>query len=132
MFSYLGKFKKTGFSLVEAVIAIGMTGIIIVMYQNVMSSILLSRSIKNTDIAVKIASNQIEELRADGYSSLPNSGSFSDSLLSSLPSGSASMNISDYNDKIKLVVVTVSWSEPNSGSRSVSLQTLVAQTGSFK
>jgi len=120
-----------GFSLVETLVAIAIICIAFFMFQSLSNTTTLARSAKNEDMALKITSNKIEELRALGYSSLPTSGSFSDPALSSLPSSSAAMAISDYDTKTKQVTVTVSWTESN-GNRSVALTTLLAQTGGLK
>jgi prepilin-type N-terminal cleavage/methylation domain-containing protein len=121
-----------GFTLVEVLVAIGLICITIFACKSMISSAILARSVKNEDVALKIASHQIEELRALGYASLPVSGSFSDSMLSSLSSSSASMAISTYDAKTKQITVTVSWIEPASGNRSVVLTTLLAETGGLK
>ncbi len=120
---------KKGFSLIEVLVAVGMLGLMIVVYQGIISNIALTRNAQDKDIALKIATYKIEELRGLGYSSLPGSGSFSDSLLGSLPSGTASMTIDAYNSKLKQATVTVSWTEPSSSTKSVSLTTLIADTG---
>lgn len=120
---------KKGFSLIEILVTIGILSLMIVVYQAVLGNVYLTRSVQDKDVALKIATYKIEELRALGYSSLPGSGSFSDTLLTSLPSGTASMTITDYNAKVKQVVVTVGWTPQNSTARSVSLTTLVTDTG---
>ncbi len=120
---------KKGFSLIEVLVAVGMLGIMIVVYQVIISNTALTRTSQDKDIALKIATYKIEDLRGLGYSALPGSGSFSDSLLSSLPLGTATMTITAYNTKLKQATVTVSWTEPGSSAKSVSLTTLIADTG---
>lgn len=98
-------------------------------YQAVISNTILTRNTQEKDVALKVATYKIEELRGLGYSSLPGSGSFSDTLLDSLPSGTGSMAITTYNAKVKQVAVTVSWTPPNSSTKSVVLTTLISDTG---
>lgn len=124
--------RSTGFSLVEILVTVGLVGIMIVVYFGVLNSGFLARDSRDRDVALRIASHKIEELRALGYSNLPASGSFTDTLMSSLPSGSGSFTVSTYNTKTKQVVVTVSWTEPHQGAHPVVLTTLLTQLGSFK
>lgn len=123
------KQTKSGFSLIEVVITIAIVGLMILVYQGIVSNVILTRTAQNKDIALKIASYKIEELRATGYGSLPASGSFSDSLLNSIPSGTATIAVTTYSQKVKQVAVTVSWTEPNSSQISVVLTTLIADSG---
>jgi type II secretory pathway pseudopilin PulG len=118
-----------GFLLIEILIAIGVICVTFFMYKSLTDSTALVRNVSDEDIALKIANHKIEELRSLGYASLPVSGTFFDSLLASLPSGSAAIAISDYNSKTKNIMVTVSWVEPVTGNRSVQLATLITQTG---
>lgn len=120
---------KKGFSLIEILVTIGILGLMIVVYQAVLGNVYLTRNVQDKDVALKIATYKIEEIRALGYSSMPGSGTFTDTLLTSLPSGTAAMTITDYNAKVKQVVVTVGWTPQNSTARSVSLTTLVTDTG---
>jgi len=118
--------------LLEILITIGIALVIILVYYVASNSMAMARGMKNQDLALKIAENKIEVLRSAGYDSLPASGSFSDSLLSSLPSGTATMTITDYNSSVKKLTVTVSWID-TTGARhhSVALNTLLAKIGGF-
>lgn len=120
---------KKGFSLIEIIITIGILGLMILVFQAVLVNGVLTRNAQNKDVALKIATHKIEEIRALGYLSVPASGSFTDSLLNTIPAGNATLTVSDYNTKVKQVVVTVSWAEPNSNPRSLSLTTLIADAG---
>ena len=125
--------QLTGSSLIEVLVTLFIVGVMVVFYQAASRSALLTRIAKDEDLALRIATHELEGLRAGGYMSLPASGSFSDSLLSNLASSSAAMNVSDYNTKTKQVTVTVSWTESgSSGAHSVSLSTLITQTGGLK
>jgi prepilin-type N-terminal cleavage/methylation domain-containing protein len=120
-----------GFSLLEVVISIFIFGVMLVMAQAVMHSGVLVRTSKNQGIALSIARNELETLRATGYGALPVSGSFTDTLMSTLPTAAtAALTVSAYNAKTKQVTATVVWLEPGStASSTVSLSTLITQTG---
>lgn len=119
-----------GFSLIEVVVALFIIGVILVLYQVSSNAVLLSRSAKNQEIALRIANNKMEELRAGGYAALPESSSFSDSQMSSLPGSSATMVITDFNTDTKQILITVQWQEPGSLiPRTISLTTLITKVG---
>ena len=120
-----------GFSLIEVIISILFVGVMLILIQAVIHSSVLVRTAKNHGIALSIARNELEGLRAGGYAALPSSGSFADTLLNTLPkAATTTLTVSDYNEKTKQVVVSVVWL--NSGmtaSSTVSLSTLITQTG---
>lgn len=117
-----------GFSLIEVTIAIAIIGTMIVATSALLQRLPVSgREVRDQDIALKIARNEIEVLRAGGYDALPASGPFSNSLLSSLTSGSASVTIAVYDAKTKRADVAVSWTGTGSVTRTVLLTTLIAQ-----
>jgi type II secretory pathway pseudopilin PulG len=122
--------SKSGFSLVEVLVTIFFVGLILVLYQTALSKMRLIRYVTNEQIALQVANNKVEELRAGGYAALPASGSFSDSQLNTLSSCSANVSISDFNASTKTVAVTIEWQQPPSTSvRSISLTTLITKTG---
>lgn len=124
------KNRDGGFSLFEVLIVVFLIGVIFVMYSGAVKNVSLNRNAKDQEIALRIASTKMETLRDAGYENLPPSGSFADSQLASIPSGSASLAVSDFNAQTKQVTVTVSWTEPSIGtSRSVALSTLITGTG---
>ena len=120
-----------GFTLIEVVLSIFIMGVMLILLQSVLRSSILVRTSKNEGIALSIARNKIESLRAGGYGSVPASGAFSDSLLSTLNSqATTTLTTSDYNAKTKQVVVSVIWLDPgHTASSTVSLSTLITQTG---
>jgi|SRR3989344_448817 len=118
-----------GFSLLEIVISIGIIGIALVASEALVHAVPLARQTNHEDLALTIATNEMGALRSLGYGSLPSSGSFSDPLLTSLPSGAGMLAISAFNAKTKQASVTVSWQEPGSAARSIVLSTLVTETG---
>jgi prepilin-type N-terminal cleavage/methylation domain-containing protein len=122
------KKNQSGFSLIEVVVSIGIIAVMVLLYFAMFSSVSLAKHAKNRDIALKIANHEMESLRGLGYDALPASGSFSDASLSSLTSGAGSVAVSAYNAQTKEVTVTVTWNE-SSGSQSVSLSTLIVNSG---
>ncbi len=119
-----------GFSLIEVTVTIFIVGILLLMFQAILQSSILVRTTKSQGIALTIARNELETLRAGGYATLPQSGSFSNSLLSTLPSATSSLTVSVYNAGTKQVVAKVIWRESgSSASSTVSLSTLITQTG---
>jgi len=72
---------------------------------------------------------KLNELRAGGYATLPESGSFTNAELANIPQGVASTSITVYNEKTKQVMVGVSWLGPDARTHFVSLYTLVTETG---
>lgn len=123
---------KRGFTLIEVLIALGILAAAVLICQAIISSTTLARTVKNKDLALKIANHKMEELRALGYANLPASGIFSDPLLSSLPNPSAAIEVSDYNSELKQVVVNVAWTELSGVSPEVELTTLLTKTGGLK
>ena len=122
--------SNSGFSLLEVLVTIFFIGLILVLYQSVLSKVRLIRYVDNQEIALRVANNKIEELRAGGYSALPASGSFSDSQLNILSSCTAAMAITDFNATTKTVVITIEWQQPPSTSvRNILLTTLITKTG---
>ena len=128
----MNKSATRGFSLIEVLVTIVVMLAGIAAYAASVYSIAVIKDAREQALATHIAENEIENLRQSGYSNLPGSGSFADSQLSSLPSGSGSLTVSAFDAKTKQVDVSVSWTEPNIGARSVSLTTLVTQTGGLK
>ena len=117
-----------GFSLVEILVTLFILGTMLVISKAIFLGAPVIQGAKNQDLALKIARNEVEVLRALGYTSLPVSSSFTDSLLSSLSSGSGALVVSDFNLGTKQVVVTVSWME-RGVAESVSLTTLITKAG---
>lgn len=120
---------RRGFTLIEILISIGVVGVIVLMYAAILNTFPLTRDAQHEDIALRIAETEMQRLRAGGYDNLPASGSFSDTQMSSLPSGSGTVAVTDQNSKTKQVVVAVVWQDAGYSARSVSLATLITQVG---
>lgn len=122
--------SKAGFSFVEVVITLFIIGVILTLYVAAVNTMHLAKTVKHQELALRVANNKMEELRAGGYLNLPSSGSFSDSQLSALPSSSASMTITDYNTSTKQVLVNIQWKENGSSAfRNIGLTTLITKVG---
>lgn len=122
--------SQEGFSIIEILITLFIVVVMLMLYQTALDSVFLTKNSSDESIALRIANHEMESLREAGYANLPASGTFSDSLLSTIPSGTATMTISTYNAKTKQADVTVTWQERNtSDTHSVTVTTLITQTG---
>lgn len=126
----MGWHRKSGkgFSLIEVVVSIFVIGVMIVASAALLGGVPASRLARNQSIALTVAQNQIESLRAAGYAALPASGPFSDTELSALSSGAGSIAIAAYDARTKRIDVSVSWEE-EAGPQAITLTTLIAETG---
>lgn len=120
-----------GFSLIEVTVSIFIMSVMLLMLQSIIRSNVLVQTSKNQSIALSIARNKIEGLRIGGYAALPASGSFSDSLVSTLPlAATTTLTVTTYNARTKLVSTSVLWRDRGSTSSStVSLSILLTETG---
>lgn len=120
--------RARGFALIEVTVAIAILGIVTVATGVLMERVPVNgREVRDQDLALKIARNEIEILRAGGYAALPANGPFTDTLLSSLTGSTAAVAISDFNAQTKQATVDVSWQGTGLTARSVSLTTLITQ-----
>lgn len=123
-------YSVSGFSFIEVIVTIFIIGLTLVLYQATLGKMRLIEYAKHQEIALRVANNKMEELRAGGYDALPLSGSFSDSQLDGFSDCSAKVIIAEYNATTKEVAVTVEWREPVSTAlRNVTLTTLITKTG---
>lgn len=122
-----------GFTLIESVVAIGIIGLLIMSVGAMLQRLPVStREVRDQDLALRIARNQVEYLRSLGYALLPSSGPFNDTMLASLSQGTGVVTLDDFNPETKQAVVTVSWTGTGSTTRSVSLTTLITENSLFK
>jgi prepilin-type N-terminal cleavage/methylation domain-containing protein len=125
--------KKSGFSLIEVLISVAIIATMIVSMSLLMQRIPIDgREVRDQDLALKIAHNEVEVLRSAGYDALPASGPFANSLLSSLASSSASVTVSTWSAKTKRIDVSVLWRGAGLVMRSVVLTTLVTQDSALR
>lgn len=106
-----------------------MVGMMLYLFSAAISLQYLIRDSKNRDIALRIASNKVEEYRTLGYASSTSGGAVTDTLLSLLPNGSASSSITTYNAKTKQITVGVSWTGRASSTKYQSVTTLITEIG---
>lgn len=120
-----------GFTLIEVIISIFIVGVMLLLLDAVIRSGTLVNTSKHQGVALAIARSELEQVRAGGYDALPASGSFSDSLLDTLPpAATATVTVDSYSAKTKQVTVVVEWLDPGlSASSTVSLATLITQVG---
>lgn len=117
-----------GFSLIEVLVAIAIIATVVVATGALLARIPVNgREVRDEDLALRIARNEIESLRGAGYAALPTSGPFADTLLDSLVAGTASVTVADFDTKTKRVDVIVSWQAASGAERSVSLTTLITK-----
>jgi hypothetical protein len=122
--------KNLGFTILEIPVSLFIIGVVLVIYAAASNTVVLNRHARHQDLAHRIATSEMEDLRDVGYDLLPPSGSFSNALLGSLPSSSANVNVADYNADTKQVDITVTWQEPGSDTVSTAnLSTLITKNG---
>ena len=122
--------SNSGFTLLEVIVTLFIIGLVLVLYQAALGKVKLIQYAKNQEIALRVANNKIEELRAGGYDALPASDSFSDSQLNTLSDCTATMTIANLNATTKRIVITIEWREPAGASlKNISLTTLITKTG---
>lgn len=121
-----------GFTLIEVAVSVLIIGSMIVATAALLHGVPVSRTAHNQSLALSIAQNEIELLRAAGYSALSSSSPFTDTLLSSLASSTASTTVSTYDSKTKRVDVGVSWLETDLTRHYLVLTTLITQIGGLK
>lgn len=116
-----------GFSLIEIVVAIFVIGATVGLYAAALRTFSVTKTAGHESVALRVAEGKLEVLRTLGYAALPGSGSFADPQLASLPSATGTIAVSAFNAKTKQIVVSVSWRE--AGTSTVSLSTIITQTG---
>lgn len=124
------KNKQKGFGILEVVITLFLIGVTFILFQVVSNSVVLNKYNKYKEVALRVAEHQLQDLRTTPYGSLPASGSFNNSQLSSIPNGSGQMTLTEIQDGLTEAVVTVSWNNPSqSGTQQVSLSSYIWQGG---
>lgn len=139
-FSFLKSEK--GFSIIEILLVLMIIGFIVSLINLAPSAIGLIGSSKYESLGKEIAQKKIEDLRSLGYDNIcdptpnPCNENITDSRLSTLPSGtgvalveSCPSGICLNNEEIKKLTITVSWIEPEKGSKKVEMTTLISEEG---
>lgn len=114
----------------EVVVTLFLIGVTLLLFQVTAKSLVLNKYNRYREVALRIADKELQTLRTTPFASLPSSGSFSDSLLSTLPNGQGAITITDINSRLKDVTVTVSWNNTSgTATQSIRLQTYIDQGG---
>jgi Tfp pilus assembly protein PilV len=121
---------QQGFSVIEVLITLFMIGATLMLFQATANAIVLNKYGRFREIALRVADKKIQSLRTTAFTQLPESGSFTDSQLASIPDGQASLTITEISPTLKDVSVDVTWTNPqNDGTQQVHLQTFVGSGG---
>lgn len=130
--------KKNGFSLIEVIIAVFITGSIVLVVANIPQTIKLITGSQSELKVKESVAKIIEDLRFSGYDNIANGTTgISDVKLNSLTnvSGnvivsecSADTNLCPNGEVAKKVIVTVTWNE-NQEPKRFSITTLIAKGG---
>ncbi len=118
-----------GFTLIEVIASIFVIGIIIIASTSLLRAAQATQATRDQDLALKIASNELEAVRAGGYAALPASGPFTDTELSSLAGSAATLTVASYNEDTKQVDATVTWLAQDQTARTLTLTTLITKIG---
>lgn len=122
--------NQSGFSIVEVVLTLFIIGVTLLLFQMVSNTVVLNKYNRYKEIALRIAENEVQVLRTTNYANLPSSGSFSDSLLSTIPQGTGTITISQIDTGFSQATVTVTWRNPTSTSnQQIVLSTYLWQYG---
>jgi type II secretory pathway pseudopilin PulG len=122
--------NQKGFGLVEVLVSFFIMGVMLLLFQIISNAVVLNKYNRFKEIALRVAEKQIQTLRTISYGDLPESGSFSDAQLSSIPSGAGNIVITEEDDGLKRVQVTVTWRNPQAtADQSLTLETYISRGG---
>lgn len=130
------KVSSKGFSLIELIMAIFLTGIIVLVIANIPQAIKLITGSQSESKIREVAAKKIEDIRLMGYDNLANGTTpVSDPKLKGLTNVSGNVLISDCllelcpnGELAKKVSVVITWNEDTEPKR-FSVTTLVAKGG---
>ena len=121
---------QDGLTVIEVVITLFIIGVTLLLFAVAANSIVLNKSSKYKEIALRIADQKIQTVRNASFSSIPASGTFSDPQLSSLPNGQGNITVSDISATLKNVAVVVTWTNPKTqGTQQIQIQTYMSSGG---
>ncbi len=123
------KNSQGGFSLIEVIISMFILFVLFDLLIMEINLLKISQKQRYENIAYHIANQQMENLRATPFASLPSSGNISNAQLLQIPSGAGNYTVNDYSgySGMKELVVTVIWNDTI--SKSVVIKTLAGSGG---
>lgn len=111
------KIKKNAFSLIEILISISLLIVILAIILPVWNFELINKKVQNKNIASRIATSYLEELKNSKFVGLPNEGTiyFNHPDLVKLNQGTGFVQIQNYennnNEILKQIKIQISWQE---------------------
>lgn len=125
-----------GFSLIEVLVALFITGAIVLVIANIPQVVKLITGSQSETKVREVAAKIIEDSRFSGYDNLSNgTAAISDSRLNALNNVSGSTIVADCpveictnGEQVKKITVTISWEE-NTEPKNVRVVTLVGKGG---
>jgi type II secretory pathway pseudopilin PulG len=115
--------------MIEILVSLGIIIAMLVTLSALIKISVLQKTARSEEVARTIATDALEDLRIGGYASLPASGALSNPNLSLLQNGSGTITVTVYDSKTKKVEVTVSWTAKSGASHTLTLSTLITETG---
>lgn len=128
-----------GFSLVEIIMGVFITGVMVIVIANIPQAMKLIRGSQSESKVREVVAKKIEDIRLSGYdnlgNNLPDGTPINDPKLNSLANVAGTVLIGDCpaqvcanGELVKNVTITVTWTE-NANPKRFSVSTLVAKGG---
>ncbi|MEZ4180406.1 MAG: hypothetical protein R3B41_02765 [Candidatus Doudnabacteria bacterium] len=122
--------SQAGFSYIEILIALFVISISFTLFQVTSNATLHNRHNQYREIAIRAGETKISELRTTAYYSLPSSGTFTNSMIDTLPGGEGELTMSELDTGLTLAEVVVKWDSPGSPNKqSLDLSTYISSGG---
>lgn len=128
MFYATSSARVKGFTLIEVVVSVFVIGASVALFSTALLMTRVVRDARLQEEALRIASTELEKIRALPYDELPATGPFSNKRIEGLPAGTGALSVTDYSESTKSIEVVVSWFQASS-TRSVSVTTLKTEVG---
>lgn len=127
---FIFRYSNRGFAFIEVIIALALVLVTLTIFGVAVSTLPLTKTSRNQNIAYHVAAKKMEELRNTSFTALPVGGPFTDAGLNNLTSATANLSITDYQGStlIKKATVIVNWLEEGV-IRNVILETLMSEDG---
>ncbi|MDQ3018888.1 MAG: hypothetical protein M3Q64_03395 [bacterium] len=124
------KLNQAGFSIVEVVVMLFIIGVMLLLFQTTSNTVILNRYGRYKEIALRAADQKVQTMRTTVFASIPATGSFTDSQIESLPNGAGTITVTDEDETLKHVVVTITWRNPKgTGNQQIQLDTYISRGG---